>query len=87
VVSVPTTGDVPPSVDPGDAFIVSDPMKWLIVGCPCRCGENLWLNLMEHADPKWKVVLRNGKLGVRPSVDAVECGSHFWITDSVIQWV
>jgi len=87
VVRVPATDAVPTSIEPGEAFIVGEPMKWLIVGCPCRCRENLWLNLMESAEPRWTITFRGGKIGVRPSVDAVECGSHFWIADGVIRWV
>lgn len=62
--------------------------KWLRFRCPCRCGEILALNLMSSHHPHWTCERhRDGTLTVQPSVDATDCGSHFWIRQNKIHWV
>lgn len=71
-------------------FIIGDPVeKWVILECPCRCGERIEVNLMKSRSPHWDFVLEDGKVSLRPSlwVPSERCGSHFWITGSRINWV
>lgn len=87
VTAVKSAVAIPDALDPGVALVVGSPRKWLVLGCPCGCREVLWLNLMPQAFPRWRVTRRAGTLTVRPSVDAVGCGSHFWVTRGKIEWV
>jgi hypothetical protein len=62
--------------------------KWLRFACPCGCGDVIALNLMTSHRPHWKAELHeDGTLTVYPSVDSHQCGSHFWIRRSKIEWV
>lgn len=62
--------------------------KWLRFSCPCRCGEVIALNLMQSHSPHWRVEQHDDQtLTVSPSVDATQCGSHFWIRHNQINWV
>lgn len=62
--------------------------KWLRFKCPCGCGDVIALNLMSSFKPHWKIELHHdGTLTVYPSVDSQNCGSHFWIRQSKIDWV
>jgi hypothetical protein len=65
-----------------------DRAKWLRFSCPCQCGATLALNLMQRHVPHWTVDHHDdGTLSVFPSVDATECGSHFWIRHGRVDWV
>jgi hypothetical protein len=62
--------------------------KWLRFTCPCRCGRAIALNLMTSHGPCWTIAVDfEDRLSVTPSVDATECGSHFWIRKNHIDWV
>lgn len=61
--------------------------KWLLMTCPCGCGETLALNLMRSHTPRWRVEARSEALfSVFPSIDALSCGAHFWIRDGKVIW-
>lgn len=61
--------------------------KWLRFRCPCGCGEELALNLMKSHYPCWTVTLhKDNTMSVSPSVDATNCGAHFWIRNNNIDW-
>jgi hypothetical protein len=50
--------------------------------CPCGCGDDVWLNLIEAPGrPTWKVRQHGwSSFSVAPSVwRKVGCHSHFWI--------
>lgn len=62
--------------------------KWLRFSCPCNCGAVIALNLMRTHSPHWRAEVHDdGGVTVYPSVDATDCGSHFWIRRSRIDWV
>jgi hypothetical protein len=62
--------------------------KWLRFMCPCRCGDEIALNLMDGYSPKWTILLHPDEtLTVTPSVDAKKCGSHFWLRNNRVYWV
>jgi len=87
---VPSATAVPARLAPADVVLVvaGASRKWAVLGCPCRCGELLWLNLMRSARPRWEAGVKNGKLTLSPSVWATtSCSSHFWVKNGQIQWV
>lgn len=67
---------------PGDAVIVDrQGPRWLILMCPCGCGEEFPINLDSRAGPAWKLY-KNQRTGfsLYPSVwRESECKSHYII--------
>jgi uncharacterized protein DUF6527 len=73
---------------PGDAVLIERGRpRWLLLLCPCGCGDELPINLDSRAGPAWRLY-KNAKLGVSvyPSVwRDTGCGSHFIIwRDSIL---
>lgn len=71
----------------GTALFVVGPRerpKWLVLMCPCGCGQRLDANLSPRRYPHWTISIRRGKLTAYPSlaVESRECGCHFWLRDS-----
>ena len=64
-----------------------DRPTWLVIVCPCRCGELLRVNLMPSIEPHWDLTTTERGVTVDPSLDVRACGSHFWLRDSRVQWV
>ena len=61
--------------------------KWLILKCPCGCGQEIALNLMGSHLPRWRVeVGASQQFSVHPSVDATSCGAHFWLRNGKVNW-
>jgi len=61
--------------------------KWLLMKCPCGCGQQIALNLMQSHSPRWRVSMRSpNSFSVHPSVDATSCGAHFWLRDGHVIW-
>jgi len=61
--------------------------KWVLLRCPCGCGEDLALNLMRSHRPVWEVVFdRAGQASLHPSVHATTCGAHFWLRNGAVTW-
>lgn len=61
--------------------------KWLLMKCPCGCGSQIALNLMQSHSPRWTVAVQSPtRFSVHPSVDAQSCGAHFWLRDGRITW-
>ena len=83
---VGSVSDIPSRLGPADVVLVDT--KWAVLGCPCRCGELLWLNLMENAGRRWRASLDGDKITLSPSVwSTTECKSHFWVRSGRIRWV
>jgi hypothetical protein len=69
-------------VKPGDAIlIIRDQPRWLIIRCPCGCGEDIPINLDRRAGKAWRYYERGGRgATVFPSVWRDSgCESHFII--------
>lgn len=67
---------------PGDAVIVDrQGPRWLILMCPCGCGEEFPINLDSRAGPAWKLYkTQYTELSLYPSVwRESECKSHYII--------
>jgi hypothetical protein len=69
-------------VNPGDAVIVDRGVpRWLLMRCPCGCGEDIPVNLDVRAGKAWRIY-EDAKTGVSvyPSVwRDTGCESHFVI--------
>ncbi len=67
---------------PGDAVIVDrQGPRWLVLMCPCGCGDEFPINLDSRAGPAWRLYInqRTG-LSLYPSVwRESECKSHYII--------
>src|SRR6266542_2274419 len=72
------------------AFVAeSSRLKWLVLLCPCGCGDRISANLMKTHGPFWAVKFENdGSVYVRPSFWVTEdrCGSHFILRKGQVQW-
>ena len=70
-------------------IVGSQKPKWVIMSCPCRCGEKIKVNLMQSSHPRWELQIDNGAISLRPSLWMTDkkCGSHFWIEKSSVIWV
>jgi hypothetical protein len=67
---------------PGDAvLIVRGTPRWLILRCPCGCGDNIPINLDSRAGEAWRIYGPSGRgLTLFPSVwRETGCESHFVI--------
>jgi len=82
--------EAPVALAAGRVVLIGDynDLKWLLLGCPCRCGETLWVNLMAARNPYW--LLRRDTIGaitLTPSLDVSRCRSHFWVRENRVVWV
>ena len=61
--------------------------RFVVIRCPCGCGENLFANLDRRAGPAWRLYRRRNKLTLFPSYwreDA--CESHFILWNDRLFW-
>jgi hypothetical protein len=77
--------------DPERTIYIAGPAKfpkWAVFSCPCGQKHRLTVPLMKSVDPHWILVLRRGRVSLRPSVsvDNDPCSSHFWLRDNRIEW-
>jgi hypothetical protein len=63
--------------------------KWVVVSCPCGCGERIDVNLMRTRRPTWQLSLESDQVSLHPSlwVPKERCGSHFIVRKNRIDWV
>src|SRR5579863_4571822 len=63
--------------------------KWVVLACPCGCGDRIDVNLMENRQPFWRLSMEDGQVTLHPSLwmPKEKCGSHFWIRKNRIEWV
>lgn len=74
----------------GDLYIVSGSKpKWVVLECPCRCGDRIDVNLMESREPSWELRMDRQEVSLHPSLwmPREKCGSHFWIRHNRIDWI
>src|SRR6267154_3460810 len=73
-----------------DLYVVgTSTSKWVVLGCTCRCGARIDVNLMKSRKPFWKFTELDGSVSLHPSLwrPAGTCGSHFFVKRSRILWV
>ncbi len=69
-------------MQPGDAVVVDrGGPRWLIILCPCGCGDEIPVNVDPRAGPAWRLYRRGERgLSLFPSVwRDTDCKSHFII--------
>jgi hypothetical protein len=64
---------------PGDAVLIQRGVpRWLIIKCPCGCGEEIPVNLDKRADKAWRLYRNAAGLTLFPSVwRDTGCEAHF----------
>ena len=81
----------PESVPPQKIFIVQEGVQpdSLIFKCPCGCGADIHLNLLKDAKPRWHFKInKRGNISIYPSVRRTKgCQSHFYLSNSRVDWV
>lgn len=91
VMSIASTSDLPESLTPDTLFIVGNAKKpkWVMMRCPCGCGERIDVSLMPTRKPTWTMTRRRAGVTLTPSLwrPRGTCGSHFWIVNSRVEWV
>lgn len=84
------TGEVPEAPADGKIYVVGEAMhQWYVVlACPCGCGETVHLSLLEDDRPRWQLTQHeNATVTLFPSVwRSVGCRSHFFVRRGKIQW-
>jgi hypothetical protein len=74
----------------GDVFVVGETKpKWVVLECPCRCGDRIDVNLMSSRQPRWTLSVSAKGATLAPSlwVPSNKCGSHFFLRENRVQWV
>jgi len=87
VIIVQSLTDVPK--DPGSNIYIirnNNYDKWVAFKCPNNCGARIEVNLMKTKYPYWKLKIRKNKISLSPSIDAKDCGAHFWLEDNKVLW-
>ena len=80
--------DIPEKVKKDSFYVIGKDDPWLIIFlCPCGCGEELILNMMEEEQPRWTLKNEGKRFDLFPSVNRVKgCKSHFWIKQGEVVW-
>jgi hypothetical protein len=84
-------GDTPPNRLPFRDIVLAkeDDEEWAVgFRCPCGCGKNLELMLVDEAKPNWSISIdAKQRPTLRPSVHLTTgCKSHFWVKTGKIIW-
>jgi hypothetical protein len=89
VAVVSSMDDIPENLS-RDIFLVNRAgiNRWVVLACPCGCGERLDVNLMSHRRPHWRLRQHRGAISLLPSlwVSKERCGSHFWLIRNRVVW-
>lgn len=82
------SGDIPERLKNRIIYLIGDELPWLLViRCPCSCGDEIRLNLLQEESPNWRYKITNKSIDVHPSIRRVRgCKSHFWIKNGRIIW-
>ena len=73
---------------PGDAALVKREIpRLLLLRCPCRCGDDLIINLDPRVGPSWRYYQRGNSITLYPSYwrDS-KCESHFILWRNHVHW-
>src|SRR5438874_29630 len=66
--------DVP--VKPGSILYIvgmKPNWKWVIMDCPCRCGQRIDVNLMQNRYPAWLLKESKKEITLEPSLWVSDC--------------
>jgi hypothetical protein len=89
VICVESRGDLPAHPGANIYVVGNERPKWVVLDCPCGCGERIDVNLMAARVPAWEFSSKDGKVTLWPSLwmPREKCSSHFWIKKNRIIWV
>lgn len=88
-VTVSFVVEMPDNVKPNTVYIVGENDYYWMAGilCPCGCGNFIYLNLLNEANPRWKYKIAKGLISISPSVWRTNgCKSHFFIRRGEVIW-
>jgi len=71
---------------PGDFVMVErETPRYLILLCPCGCGDELVINLDKRSGPAWKLYEKKGSWTLFPSYwRTTACESHFIVWNNLV---
>lgn len=82
--------DVPDNVIKNIIYVIGKQNQpWcVILKCPCKCGENIQLNLLDEGYPKWRITRdKRNRITIFPSIRRTWlCKSHFHIRNGRVYW-
>jgi len=72
----------------GDTIIVErGSPRFVLMRCPCGCGDNLTMNLDRRTGPAWRIYQKRDRLTIFPSYWREDgCQSHFILWSNHIYW-
>lgn|GEM_PF-1253258 len=75
-------------LNPGDFVIVKRGVpRYVILLCPCGCGDELIINLDKRSGPAWRLYEKSGCWSLYPSYWRKSgCNSHFILWSDRIYW-
>jgi hypothetical protein len=60
---------------------------WIILRCPCGCGEVITLPAQSDHSKSWALIDKSEGPTIYPSIWRNQgCMSHFWIRDGTVEW-
>ncbi len=86
---VESRSDLPSRIGKRIYVVGGEKPKWVVLDCPCGCGERIDVNLMTARQPAWEFSARDGMVTLWPSLwmPREKCGSHFWMKNNRVIWV
>jgi Family of unknown function (DUF6527) len=69
------------------AVVLRGVPRWLVMQCPCGCGELLSINLDARGGKAWRLISAGKKISLIPSVWRTEgCETHFvfWLNTAYV---
>lgn len=81
--------DPPDNIQSETIYIIGDRNKYwaLYFKCPCGCGADIALNILEDTKLFWKYKIIKNKITIIPSINRiVGCKSHFLIKNGKVVW-
>jgi Family of unknown function (DUF6527) len=82
--------DLPDGLERRTVYLVGDGgQPWSAsMMCPCGCGANIALSLLEDDSPSWQATISaESKITLHPSVWRIKgCRSHFVLRNGRVHW-
>ena len=80
--------DVPEHVDPGRVYVVGEEPAFVVLACPCGCGERLTATLLEGSSVRWRCEVHpDESVTLVPSLwRSTGCRSHFFLRRGEVSW-
>lgn len=82
--------ELPETTEENTIYISSEDKKfcYLLMKCPCGCGANIDLSLIQGLKPKWEIQFHlNGTISISPSIwRKYKCKSHFFYKRGKVIW-